>query len=114
MEEVSLTSAVLIALAGGGGVVIAKVIDMFMSRTANNTNREQIMYNRQKELDVVKDNLIGVFQSQINDLRLQIESLIEKNTRLHEENITLRYEKADLALKVQSLEKQAGINHVST
>jgi peptidoglycan hydrolase CwlO-like protein len=114
MEEVSLTSAVIVAVAGGGGVVIAKVIDMFMSRSVQSSNREQVMYTRQKELDVIKDNLIGVFQTQISDLRLQIDSLIEKNTKLHEENISLRYEKADLALKVQSLERQLGVRHASS
>lgn len=107
----SLPDAVIIGMAGGAGVVIAKGIDWLISRSAKAENKEQIMYTRQRELDSVKDNLIGVFQTQITDLREQIDDLINKNRELHEGNIALRYEVAECNLQIARLKEKLGITN---
>ena len=106
-----LPDAVLVGAAGGAGIVIAKTIDWFIARSSKTDNKEQMMYTRQRELDLVKDNLIGVFQTQISDLREQIDELIDKNRQLHEENIKLRYEVADCNLQIGRLKEKLGIHN---
>lgn len=106
-----LPDAVIIGMAGGAGVVIAKTIDWIISRSTRAENKEQIMYTRQRELDTVKDNLIGVFQTQITDLREQIDELIDKNRQLHEDNIRLKYEIADCNLQITRLKEKVGITN---
>lgn len=105
----SFGNMVVITLLGGIPVLLVKIIDYFMSKSTQGTNKEQLMYTRQKELDNVKDNLITVFQTQINDLREQIDELITKNSKLHERNIELTYEVAGCKHEIRLLKRQLGM-----
>jgi peptidoglycan hydrolase CwlO-like protein len=106
----SFGNVIIITLLGGIPVLLVKIIDYFMSKSMQSTNKEQLMYTRQKELDSVKDNLIAVFQTQINDLREQIDELIGKNTALHERNIELTYEVAACKHEIRLLKMKIGIS----
>lgn len=98
----SIPDAVLAALAGGAGIVIAKILDVFMSRTNSINQQNQLTLERQKELDNVKDTLIIAFQTQVNELRQEVNALIDKNTQLHEKNIEYRYKIAELEFRNRS------------
>ena len=106
----SFGNVVVITLLGGIPVLLVKMIDYFMSKSTQSASKEQLMYTRQKELDSVKDNLIAVFQTQINDLREQIDELIGKNTALHERNIELTYEVAACKHEIKLLKTRLGLN----
>jgi peptidoglycan hydrolase CwlO-like protein len=106
----SFGNVVIITLLGGIPVLVVKIIDYFMSKSNQSASKEQVMYTRQKELDNVKDNLISVFQTQINDLREQIDELIAKNAKLHERNIELTYEVAGCKHEIRMLKQQLGIS----
>lgn len=98
----SIPDAVLAALAGGAGIVIAKILDVFMSRSNSINQQNQLTLERQKELDNVKDTLIIAFQTQVNELRQEVNALIDKNTQLHEKNIEYRYKIAELEFRNRS------------
>jgi peptidoglycan hydrolase CwlO-like protein len=105
----SFGNVVIITLLGGIPVLLVKIFDIYMSKSNQSASKEQVMYTRQKELDNVKDNLISVFQTQINDLREQIDELIAKNSSLHERNIELTYEVAGCKYEIKMLKQQLGL-----
>ena len=111
MPETNLAQAVIIALAGGGGVVLSKLLDYFMSRSSQVSVQLQHSYTRQREIDNVKDSLISTFQEQINDLRIQIDKLIEKNMVLYEENIKLKYTNSECMFQITRFKEKWGITN---